>query len=82
MSVEEEHRGVMAATRVGISKVWGLRICRIIFELGPGVQGAPGWGHFGFQSLVGPQWEHRKCQSVELAALKAVVPQQWLPRKC
>lgn len=62
MSVEEEHRGVMAVTRVGIRKVWGLRICTVIFGLGPGVQGAPGWGHLGFQSLVVPQREHRQRQ--------------------
>lgn len=48
MSVKEEHRGVIAVTGMGISKGWGLRICRVIFELGPGVQGAPKWGHLDF----------------------------------
>lgn len=52
MSVKEEHRGVIAVTGLGISKGWGLRICRVIFNLGPGVQGAPKQRHVDFQSLV------------------------------
>lgn len=61
-SVEEEHRDVTAVTGVGIRKSWGLRICRVILGLGPGVLRAAGLGHLGFHSLVGPQLEHRKCQ--------------------
>lgn len=51
MSVKE-HRGVIAMTGVCISKGWGLGICRVIFDLRPGVQGAPKQRHLDFQSLV------------------------------
>lgn len=48
----KEHRGVIAMTGVCISKGWGLGICRVIFDLRSGVQGAPKQRHLDFQSLV------------------------------
>lgn len=56
---------------VGISKGCRLGICRVIFDLRPGVQGAPKWGHLSFQSLVVAVRAEKA--PVELAAVKVAV---------
>lgn len=62
----KEHRGVTAVTGVGISKGWGLGICRVIFDLGPGAREHPNRDIMSFRALLS-QSEQRKYQSCSYA---------------
>lgn len=75
MSVKEQHRGVIAVTGVGISKGWGLRICRVVFELGSREQ--PNGDVLTFRAFCPSQSRANTSGAVELAAVKAAVAVHW-----